>query len=83
LKLEGFDGTSSRDAPAFGARFGADNTGWEAFVWPWMLLKRALRHDKSTKRRRTVARLRDDILPEQPDAMICPQCLRVAFPDEL
>ena len=82
LRLDGFEGTSSQDAPVFGNRVLID----EESPFPlWRLIKAAwaaLRGTRKPSRKKQVAQLRADILPEAPDAMICPQCLRVVFPDE-
>lgn len=85
LRLDGFEGTSSQGAPEFGAR-GIDTSadlGWSFVLLPWRMIKKLWSGNPTQNRRKQVAQLRADILPSAPDAMICPQCLRVAFPDEL
>lgn len=84
LRLDGFEGTSSRDAPVFGAR-GIDegpDLSWGFVILPWLALKKLLRRKDKRNRVQEVARLKRDILPQAPEAMICPQCLRVAFPED-
>lgn len=85
LRLDGFEGDSSRDAPVFGNRIsdGSAVLNWGLLLLPWRLLKGLWSGSEAHKRQKQVQRLRADILPEAPDAMICPMCLRVAFPDEL
>lgn len=87
LRLDGFEGDSSHDAPGLG-RCDHDSTAVLGFVWdlvtlPWHWAEQLWRGGRHRSRRKQVARLREDILPQEPHAMICPQCLRVAFPDEL
>ena len=85
LRLDDFEGDSSFDAPVFGDR-SSDASGdlrWAFLLLPWSLLKSLWSGGAKQDRRKRVAKLRADILPEAPDAKICPACLRVFFPDEL
>lgn len=85
MRLDNFDGDSSLDAPVFGDRgIGAGpNLRWGLWLLPWHALKTLWSGGAAQNRRKQVAKLRADILPEEPLAMICPMCLRVFFPDEL
>ena len=87
LRLDGFEGTSSHDAPGLG-RCDHDTTAtlgffWDLAVLPWHWAEQLWRGGKHHSRRKQVQKLRADILPSAPDAMICPRCLRVVFPGEL
>jgi hypothetical protein len=89
LRLDGFDGTSSRDAPVFGDRV-SDSSPilhwgllWYPCVAAWEGVKSLWGSGQKRSRAAEVAKLKADVLPDEPDAMICPQCLRLAFRDEL
>ena len=87
LRLDGFEGTSSHAAPDFGARCDHNDTAllgffWDLAVLPWHWLTQVARGGRHRVRIQAVARLRADILPQAPDAMICPRCLRVALPED-
>jgi hypothetical protein len=85
LRLDDFEGDSSLGAPVAGNRSydSSPDIGWSVFTFPWRALKSVWRGGEDASRRKKVAGLRADILPEFPDARICPLCLRVFFPDEL
>ncbi len=86
MRLDNFEGTSSHDAPVAGDRsIGAGPNVRLGLLWSvgGFLLGALRRNGGQQSRKNQVARLRADILPEEPNAMICPQCLRVHFPDEL
>jgi hypothetical protein len=83
VRLDDFDGTSSRDAPGFEARGSVDN--W-ALLWlslPWKAVAALWKHKSKRKRVQEVARLRDEVLPSDPTARICPHCLGLVLSDEL
>jgi len=86
LRLDNFEGISSHDAPVAGDR-SIDSSPMLRLGLLWTvggILWGAMRRNGGQQSRKNqVARLRADILPEAPDAKICPMCLRVMFPDEL
>jgi hypothetical protein len=83
VHLSGFYGPSSLDAPGFDSRGSVEN--W-ALLWlslPWRALSALWNWQKRRKRFQEVKRLREDVLPADPDARICPHCLRLVLSDEL
>lgn len=79
-KLKFFDGTSSADAPNFDRveRQDFSGGGWSLALalWPflWEIACDAARGLKSALRKRRARKLRDEIIPQFPNALICPLC---------
>jgi hypothetical protein len=83
VRLEDFDGTSSRDAPGFDARGSIENWGLLWLTLPWRVITALWGQKAKRKRLREAARLRSEVLPADPEARICPHCLGLVLSDEL
>ncbi len=77
LKLRDFEGVSSRDAPRFDDYDSSAVRLWGLWIFVFSLLKNLWRGGDETKRRRKAKQLRDEILPEYPKSVICPDCFEV------
>jgi hypothetical protein len=84
LELKDFEGASSLDAPGFDG-VDARNYGGAYDYSLWSLgivivhdvLKEIGNSLRSMKRGRRVRKLRREILPRFPDALVCPLCLHI------
>jgi hypothetical protein len=83
VRLEDFDGTSSRDAPGFEARGSYENWALLGLTLSWRALSSLWGYGQKRKRRHEVQRLREEVLPANPDARICPLCLGLVLSNEL
>jgi hypothetical protein len=82
VRLSEFDGSSSLDAPGFDSRGSVEN--W-VLLWlslAWRALSALWSRRKKRERFEEARRLRDDVLPSDPEARICPHCLRLMLSDE-
>jgi hypothetical protein len=77
LRLAGFEGVSSKDAPNPSAHsgYGESNYHWFGLLGIiWSLLCDLAKEIGLLGRKRKVKQLRAEILPQYPDALICPHC---------
>ena len=81
LGLKGFDGTSSADAMGFESDDFIGSSGrWGADIFILGLLYSFFEKQfKSSNRKKKVEEFKRDILPQYPEAVICPQCLHVEW----
>ena len=89
VQLSDFDGTSSLDAPkqeVYGVDQSSSVLGLGLFGLGTRLLWKAgssLWSNKgAAKRRAQIQRLRQDVLPSDPEARICPHCLHLVMTGE-
>jgi hypothetical protein len=84
VRLSDFDGTSSLDAPEFGSRGAYDEWfHWGRIGMMWRMMASLWKQGQKQKRVQEAQRLRREVLPADPDARICPHCLRLVLSDEL
>ena len=77
LKLHDFEGVSSRDAPRFDDYDSSAVRLWGLCVNAFDFLKSIWRGGDEMKRRRKAKQLSEEILPEHPKSVICPDCFVV------
>ena len=75
LELKDFDGTSSRDAPGFEQRDPHDYFWFGLWAIAHDIAIDAWRWLGSASRKKRVKRLKEEMLPQFPNTIICPRCL--------
>lgn len=84
VRLSRFEGPSSRDATSLETTgvYELQSIGrgmWVLATMPLVFLGELLPSRRARKRRQAVTLLKRRVLPEDPEARVCPHCLRVAW----